>query len=214
MAQTIDVLEAARRLGITPDAVRARLRRGTLEGYRDNTGNWRIVSNDTTADTTPETPRHDTDTTRHDGVSPELARLMIALMERIEADQARLIEERDRLRDELQESRADADQAKAEQARMAQEVAAMFQELRTLADRHAELQADRGRLEARIEADAEHRARLEMHVAGLKSELDQECARSADLKAEAEHRAQEIDRLSAELEQALRPWWRRLSGRW
>jgi hypothetical protein len=41
MTQTIDVLEAARRLGITPDAVRARLRRGSIEGYRDNTGNWR-----------------------------------------------------------------------------------------------------------------------------------------------------------------------------
>jgi hypothetical protein len=54
MAETIDVLEAARRLGVTPDAVRAKLRRGTLEGYRDNSGNWRIVSNDTTADT-----RHD-----------------------------------------------------------------------------------------------------------------------------------------------------------
>jgi hypothetical protein len=49
MAETIDVLEAARRLGVTPDAVRARLRRGTLEDYRDNSGNWRIVSTDTTA---------------------------------------------------------------------------------------------------------------------------------------------------------------------
>jgi hypothetical protein len=66
MTQTTDVLEAARRLGITPDAVRARLRRGSLEGYRDNTGNWRIVSNDTTGDTTLEALRHDTDTTRHD----------------------------------------------------------------------------------------------------------------------------------------------------
>jgi chromosome segregation ATPase len=202
MTQTIDVLEAARRLGITPDAVRARLRRGSLEGYRGNTGNWRIVSNDTTGDTTLELPRHDTDTTRHDGVSPELARLMMTFMERMEAEQARLIEERDRLRDALQEARADADQAKAEQARMAQEVTAMFQELRSLAERHAELHADRGRLEARIEADAEHRASLEMDVAGLRSELDQECARSADLKAETEHQAREIERLSAELERA------------
>ena len=67
MAETIDVLEAARRLGVTPDAVRARLRRGTIEGYRDNSGNWRIVSNDTTVsatpDTTPEPYRYDTDTT-------------------------------------------------------------------------------------------------------------------------------------------------------
>src|SRR5688500_6636245 len=58
------------------------------------------------------------------------------------------------------------------------DVAAMFAELRALADHHAELHADRARLEAQIAADAEHRARLEMDVAGLKSELDQESARS------------------------------------
>jgi FtsZ-binding cell division protein ZapB len=205
MTQTIDVLEAACRLGIIPDAVRARLRRGSLEGYRDNTGSWRIVSNDTIGDTTLEPPRHD-------GVSPELARLMIAFMERMEADQARLTEERDRLRDELQEARAEADQVKADQARMTQEVTAMFQELRSLAERHAELHAARGRLEARIEADAEHRARLEMDVTGLQSELEQAGARIADLKAEGEHQAQENDRLRAELVQARRPWWR-LIGR-
>ncbi len=82
----------------------------------------------------------------------------------------------------------------------------MFQELRSLVERHAELHADRGRLEAQIEADAEYRARLEMDVAGVRSELDQECARSADLKAEAGHQAREIDRLSIELEQARRTW--------
>jgi hypothetical protein len=139
MTEAIDVLEAARRLGVTPDAVRARLRRGTLEGYRDNSGNWRIVSNDTTADTTPEPVRHDTDTTRHDVVSPELARLLKALVERIETDQARLIEERDATRAETQEARAD-------QVRM-------FDELRALADRHA----DRARLEAELDVRARTR---------------------------------------------------------
>jgi hypothetical protein len=44
----------------------------------------------------------------------------------------------------------------------------MFDELRALADRHAELHADRARLQA------------------------------------------DVDRLAAELEQARRPWWRRL----
>jgi chromosome segregation ATPase len=93
-----------------------------------------------------------------------------------------------------------------DQARMAQEVTAMFQELRTLADRHAELHADRAR-------DAERRARLEMDVAGLQSELDQDRARIADLKDEGEHQAQEIDRLRAELEEVRRPWWRRWRGK-
>jgi hypothetical protein len=36
------VAEAARRLGKSPDAIRSALRRKTLEGYRDNQGDWRI----------------------------------------------------------------------------------------------------------------------------------------------------------------------------
>jgi hypothetical protein len=48
-----------------------------------------------TPNTIPEPPRHD-------DVSPKLARLLTALVERIEADQARLIEERAQLQDELQ----------------------------------------------------------------------------------------------------------------
>jgi hypothetical protein len=47
-----------------------------------------------TPNTIPEPPRHD--------VLPELTRLLKALVERIEADQARLIEERAQLQDELQ----------------------------------------------------------------------------------------------------------------
>src|SRR5687767_12782602 len=97
---------------------------------------------------------------------------------------------------------------------MAREVTAMFAELRHLADRYAELHADRARLEVQITAAAEHRVQLEMEVAGLQSELEQERARIADLKAEGEQQAQEIARLSAELERARWPWWRRLSGRW
>ena len=38
---TVSVAEAARRLGVTPDAIRSRLHRGTLEGEKvDNA--WRI----------------------------------------------------------------------------------------------------------------------------------------------------------------------------
>jgi hypothetical protein len=87
---------------------------------------------------------------------------------------------------------------------MAQEVTAMFQELCSLADRHAELHADRAR-------DAERRGRLEMDVAGLQSELEQAGVRIADLKAEDEHQAQQIDRLSADLDRARWPWRRLIS---
>lgn len=57
----------------------------------------------------------------------------------------------ERLQDQLQEAQAEADYAKADQVRMAGDVAKMFDELRALADRHAELQADRARLAAELE---------------------------------------------------------------
>jgi septal ring factor EnvC (AmiA/AmiB activator) len=101
-------------------------------------------------DTTPK-PR---DTTTWS----ELARLLTALVKRVEADhgrlledQARLIEERDRLQDQLQKALAEADHAKADQVHMARDVAVMFDELKALADRHAELHTDRARLEAELE---------------------------------------------------------------
>ena len=202
MAETIDVLEAARRLGLTPDAVRARLRRGTLEGYRDNSGSWRIVS----SDTTPRPPRHDTDTTRHDVVSPDLARLLTALVERIETDQARLIEERDATRAETQEARAD-------QVRM-------FDELRALADRHAELHADRARLEVGLERlqDERNRAVLDADQAKQDVKRQNEYANTLlgqidDLNDSLERlrreRQAEVGRLRTELKQERIRWWHR-----
>jgi chromosome segregation ATPase len=76
----------------------------------------------------------------------EVEHLLKALVERVEADQARLIEERDHLRNDLQEARAEADHAKADQVRMARDVAVMFDELKAMADRYAEMHADRARL--------------------------------------------------------------------
>ena len=39
---TVGVVEAARLMGVTPDAVRSRLRRGTLQGHKDG-DEWRVV---------------------------------------------------------------------------------------------------------------------------------------------------------------------------
>jgi membrane protein involved in colicin uptake len=58
----------------------------------------------------------------------EVEHLLKALVERVEADQARLIEERDAAQAEAQEARAEADHAKSDQVRMAQDVAGMFNE--------------------------------------------------------------------------------------
>jgi hypothetical protein len=62
---------AAQRLGITPDAVRARLRRGTISGERVD-GDWQVfLPRDTTAQEEQHDTRHDADATepvdRHDG---------------------------------------------------------------------------------------------------------------------------------------------------
>jgi hypothetical protein len=67
------------------------------------------------------------------------------------AAEAPLIEERTRLQNEAQEARAEADHAKSDQVRMARDVATMFDKLRALADKHAELHADRARLVAELE---------------------------------------------------------------
>jgi hypothetical protein len=204
MAETIDVLEAARRLGVTPDAIRARLRRGTLEGYRDNAGNWRIVSNDKTvnaiADTALKPARHDTDTMQHDVVSPDMARLLKALLERIEADQTRLIEERDAARAEAQDVRADADRAKAEQVRMALE----------FSEKYAELHADRARLQAELEG-------ARVRIVDLHSQSTQARKEAEDAQAHSRNLAEQFERVhrdhQTELEHERRSWWQRVFGR-
>ena len=50
-----DIATAARTLGLTPDAVRKRLARGSLHGYKDERGFWHV-----TLDTEPVTSGHDT----------------------------------------------------------------------------------------------------------------------------------------------------------
>ena len=46
-----------------------------------------------------------------------------------------------------------------------------------------------------------------------REEADRERAHIANLQADTEHTEREIARLKGELEQARRPWWRRLVGR-
>jgi chromosome segregation ATPase len=120
---------------------------------------------------------------------------------------------------------------------MARDVATMFDELKALADRHAELHADRARLQAELESErsglararqdadrqlTDHAADLERvrdelesarQDAGLwREEADRERARIANLQADAEHTERELARLRVELDQARRPWWRRILG--
>jgi chromosome segregation ATPase len=139
---------------------------------------------------------------------------------RIEADQARLIGEHSQLQDRLQKALAEADHAKSDQVRMARDVANMFDELRALADRHAELHADRARLEAGLERlqDERNRAILDADQAREDIKRQHEHANTMlgqinDLNDSLERlrreRQAEVGRLRAELKQERIRWWHR-----
>ena len=105
----LSVLEAARQLGTTPDSVRSRLRRRTLEGYRDNAGRWRVVLPDGTRDGPDRKPTERA--TPNDGAPTVAAvgdgrgELITELRARIEELQAALEVERERV-DRLMEALA------------------------------------------------------------------------------------------------------------
>jgi hypothetical protein len=171
--------DAARLLGTTPDALRKKVKRGQMLAVRDNAGRL-LVWVDPPAEPGQVSSRPAVVQARQagqvDGLASQESTLVQSLRDHIEtlkaqlaetrqererdrADHAaeleriekRLIEERDATRDEAQEARADADYAKADQVRMARSVATMFDELKALADRHAELHADRARLQVELE---------------------------------------------------------------
>lgn len=168
--------EAARRLGVTPTAIRNRIKRGTLE-HRPNGNVGKLVRVPPTVTltvpeplppTAPE-PLGGTVTPGAEGTIKVLEAHVQTLREMLDlkdaahaaelerlreahgGELARLIERQDQLEAELQEERAEADHAKADQVRMAADVSTMFFQLKELADCHAELQADRARLQAELE---------------------------------------------------------------
>jgi chromosome segregation ATPase len=172
--------DAARALGTTPDALRQKIKRGKLQAVRDNTGRLLVWVNSDTIPAAEVSSRSVdvqseqlNDLSGHvksleDHVKSLTARLEVAdrqtdqlrtdhkaELDRLQAahaaEVARLIEDRTRLQDELQKVRAEADHAKADQVRMARDVAMTFDELKAMADRQAELHADRARLEAELE---------------------------------------------------------------
>lgn len=75
----LTVAEAAERLGITSDALRAKIRRGTVEAQRDNRGRWRVRLSDAAATVDERPSRPSTPTP--DAVSDD-PRLALALAER------------------------------------------------------------------------------------------------------------------------------------
>ena len=112
----VPIATAARQLGITTDAVRARLRRGSLQGYRDNLGRWLVLMSGT--DPTDLT-RLDDDRSRPDSDRPDRSErdaVVQAVREHIETVKAELECEReqaDRLRVDLAAVSRKRDEAEA-----------------------------------------------------------------------------------------------------
>jgi septal ring factor EnvC (AmiA/AmiB activator) len=71
------------------------------------------------------------------------------------------------------------ERAKADQVRMARDVANMFDELRALADKHAELHADRARLGGEVEQIRDELERARQDAGLWREEADRERARIA-----------------------------------
>jgi hypothetical protein len=144
--------EAARRLGTTPDAIRQRVKRGQMRGSRGNDGRPRVwgdarpdgPATELSPDKSPNSPNR---------TESDLSGQIKALEDHIDTLKGLLIAEVERTqaaRNEAQEARAEADHAKSDQVRMARDVAVMFDELKALTDKHAELHADRTRLQTEL----------------------------------------------------------------
>jgi chromosome segregation ATPase len=144
----------------------------------------------------------------------------LAELERIAADQTRQIGERAQLQDQLQEALAEADHAKSDQVRMARDVATMFDELRALADKHAELHADRARLQAGLERLQDERNSAVLSADQAQQEIKRQRDQANALLSQVEdlngsldqmrrERQAEVGRLRAELKQERIRWWHR-----
>jgi chromosome segregation ATPase len=104
----VDVQDAARILGLSTDAVRAKLRRGTLEGYRDNRGNWRVILPDRMrpdTDSQPTVEPQDADRTRQD-VEDALRDHLADIQNQLERTQQELAAERQQARQDRERSQA------------------------------------------------------------------------------------------------------------
>ncbi len=106
------IAEAAQRLGTTTEAVRARVKRGSLEGFRDNHGRWRVRLPDDQTDgqtvsgeASSRVSAQANGASRHDQTVGELRERIARLEGKLEGTEARLAD-RDR---ELGEMKVERD---------------------------------------------------------------------------------------------------------
>ncbi|GEO43497.1 hypothetical protein SAE02_76450 [Skermanella aerolata] len=177
------VNEAARRLKVTPTAIRNRIKRGTLE-HRPNGNQGKMVRVPLTAPSTvtppiPEPLGGTVTLTVPDLYAGEIKALRdladerLARIERAESRADRLEVEVERVRGELEKERQERQDV--EQVRLAAE-----------------------RLQGELETERQHARDMATRIDRLHQERH----------AEAERHRQEVGSLRAALEDARRPWWR------
>jgi predicted nucleic acid-binding Zn-ribbon protein len=116
--------------------------------------------------------------------------------------------------------RPEADYAKSDQVCMARDVATMFDELKALADRHAELHADRARLQAGLERLQDERNSAVLNADQAQQEIKRQRDQANALLSQVEdlndsldqmrrERQAEVGQLRAELKQERIRWWHR-----
>jgi chromosome segregation ATPase len=186
--------EAAKRLETTPDAIRQRVKRGQMKASRGNDGRPRVWSDvrltEHVTKQSPDNPkRTESEQTEHSG--------------RVKA-----------LEDHIETLKADLAEVRQERERDRADHAAELERIETrLIDERAQLQDQLQ--EARTEADhaKTDQVRMACDVTTMFDELKALADRHADLHSDRARLQADVERLTTELEQAQRPWWRRLIGR-
>lgn len=168
--RAVTIVVAARRLNLTSDAVRLRLKRRTLEGYRDNRGRWMVYLDSARSDDQASGQSETTSDQSFDQTS-----LIKGLLERIETlwkdrptDQTELIaelrarladrdREADQLRRDLERERAGAADRSEQQKALSAQIADLVARLDGKDRRH---EHERRELQAQIKELTDTLARI------------------------------------------------------
>jgi hypothetical protein len=195
----VSLAEAARLLGVTSDAVRQRIRRGSLLATRDNYGRLQVFLPDLETVREGDEAAGRTDRTRTDMAvshaygqpndANALRELVATLREQLEKAEASAERERERLEADLARER----------------------EGRERAEQEARAERDRLLEEARAEREAERRERAAL-LEQVRAATDRLAALQVEQEGDRERHASELAALRAEIEALRRPWWRRMLG--
>jgi hypothetical protein len=231
----LSLREAAAVLGCSYEAVRQRVKRGTLRSRKGNDGLLRVlVETDLVQGDTPPTHHKVSATTDTppkadpQGDTRELVDLLVRLINRVEVDQVaraaeaeRLINEnnhlqaeRDRLAADLAEERLNRAEVAGKLGQAESESAAYRREAERLAEDLAIAHAETASARIAADHDRRHSKQLLDELREERRDIATDLTRAqADLAAAEDERRREVERLRAALEDARRPWWRRLMGR-